>query len=348
MNNLKIDCAIKLKFIDKENFISGCYSNEYYNFLCLDKPQILIFNSELNYYTSFPTKRIFSSITYDTNEKVFFAISTSVKNTIFKLNLYMEEISIIKILGFENQNLKINAITYDECKKNLFLSTNTGILEVTKDGLIKNENLIQDISSAFTYPIGSCIFYLSETNEKISLKLYENFKCLSKTNYLKTEFQIKNIIDGYYDENSNIFRLYCLSQNKKLEYYLVCLIVSNCCLNTEYDCESHCDCHCDSCTNSNCNECPSCETIENENCQKSICDILESIALMEASLAHILNAEGEKLQKGICIANTVSELVCLNASVEKTITKITNLESHLYSKLVTTQELLNEMYCNKR
>ena len=50
-------------------------------------------------------------------------------------------------------------------------------------------------------------------------------------------------------------------------------------------------------------------------------------------LAHILNAEGEKLQKAVEIADNICELLEINQSVNKTITKITFLEQVLYAKL---------------
>ncbi|MEG2176693.1 MAG: hypothetical protein RRY97_07430, partial [Oscillibacter sp.] len=67
-------------------------------------------------------------------------------------------------------------------------------------------------------------------------------------------------------------------------------------------------------------------------CQ-SISDIMESIALEQCALSHILNAEGEKLQKAIACADDLDELLCVNHSVEQTITKVTQLEHVLYAKL---------------
>ncbi|MFR3389291.1 MAG: hypothetical protein ACLTT1_00360 [[Clostridium] scindens] len=61
--------------------------------------------------------------------------------------------------------------------------------------------------------------------------------------------------------------------------------------------------------------------------------MIESIARAECALAHILNAEGEKLQKAVEIADNICELLEINQSVNKTITKITFLEQVLYAKL---------------
>lgn len=50
--------------------------------------------------------------------------------------------------------------------------------------------------------------------------------------------------------------------------------------------------------------------------------ILQSIALQEAGLAHIINAEGEKIQKVVSMCDaTVEDLIDTNTSVESLIEK---------------------------
>lgn len=67
--------------------------------------------------------------------------------------------------------------------------------------------------------------------------------------------------------------------------------------------------------------------------------LLESIALVEAGLAHILNAEGEKLQKAIRREVPSRELLEINESVQKTIRYATQLEQVLLSKLEAVQNI---------
>lgn len=62
-------------------------------------------------------------------------------------------------------------------------------------------------------------------------------------------------------------------------------------------------------------------------------EIMHSIALEEAGIAHILNAEGEKIQKAVACSNNIDELICVNESVKRTLTQVTLLEGMLYSKL---------------
>ena len=66
---------------------------------------------------------------------------------------------------------------------------------------------------------------------------------------------------------------------------------------------------------------------------QAIADIIESIALEEIGLAHIIKAEGDKIQKGVTLATTIGELVSVNASVKDTLTNIIKLQILLQFKL---------------
>lgn len=74
--------------------------------------------------------------------------------------------------------------------------------------------------------------------------------------------------------------------------------------------------------------------------------LLQSIALEETAISHILNAEGEKLQKAISIDCEQKELLEINKSVEDMIDKITSLEIVLKAKLDLIRPILDE--CDKK
>lgn len=74
--------------------------------------------------------------------------------------------------------------------------------------------------------------------------------------------------------------------------------------------------------------------------------LLQSIALEETAISHILNAEGEKLQKGISLSCNKNDLLEINKSVQDTIDRITNLEIVLKSKLDLIIPILEE--CEKK
>jgi len=68
--------------------------------------------------------------------------------------------------------------------------------------------------------------------------------------------------------------------------------------------------------------------------KQAVCDLIQSIALEESGISHIINAEGEKLQKVIALEDvSVEDLLAVNASVESMIKAITDLERVLESKL---------------
>ena len=76
-------------------------------------------------------------------------------------------------------------------------------------------------------------------------------------------------------------------------------------------------------------------------CQ-AITDIIESVALEQTALSHILNADGEKIQKAVALATTGDEMLAVNKSVQDMVNAITRLELILQSKL----ELFEDCLCS--
>ncbi|MEG0994864.1 MAG: hypothetical protein RSE91_02730 [Bacilli bacterium] len=67
---------------------------------------------------------------------------------------------------------------------------------------------------------------------------------------------------------------------------------------------------------------------------ESVGDIIESIAMEESGISHILNAESEKLNKIISNPDvTAADLINANKSVKNTVDTIINLEMNLKNKL---------------
>jgi len=72
--------------------------------------------------------------------------------------------------------------------------------------------------------------------------------------------------------------------------------------------------------------------------------LLASIALEELSLAHILNAEGEKIQEIVkCPSNDkLHDLICIDKSVERVLRDVIKKEMLLEFKFENILELLDK------
>ena len=75
---------------------------------------------------------------------------------------------------------------------------------------------------------------------------------------------------------------------------------------------------------------------------QAVTDIIQSVALEQTALSHILNAEGEKIQMMLAIEADADKLLETNKSVESMVKSITNLEMVLQSKL----SLFGDCLCN--
>jgi hypothetical protein len=83
-------------------------------------------------------------------------------------------------------------------------------------------------------------------------------------------------------------------------------------------------------------------TTSNVSPCQAITDLIESMALQEAGLAHIINAEGDKIQEALQMRNVcIQDLIALNESVADTLAKIVKLEMVLEFKL----EELGKLQC---
>lgn len=67
---------------------------------------------------------------------------------------------------------------------------------------------------------------------------------------------------------------------------------------------------------------------------EAIGNIIESVATQESALAHILNAESEKIMAVVNNpTSTADQLLAVNASVKNAISSISRLEMQLQAKL---------------
>lgn len=91
---------------------------------------------------------------------------------------------------------------------------------------------------------------------------------------------------------------------------------------------------------------PKIECTDIDKCCASA-SLLQSIALEETAISHILNAEGEKIQKVLSLHNCDCKYILdVNKSVQDTIEKVTSLETVLKEKLDLIVPLVED--CKKK
>lgn len=77
--------------------------------------------------------------------------------------------------------------------------------------------------------------------------------------------------------------------------------------------------------------------------EQAITDIVTSVALEETAISSILNAESEKIEKIVEMAETTEELIQVNESVENMVKSLTEFETALQNKLELFSETLNNL-----
>ena len=79
---------------------------------------------------------------------------------------------------------------------------------------------------------------------------------------------------------------------------------------------------------------------------QAITDLIESIALEETALSHILNAEGEKLQKVLAMEDvSLNQILDVNETVMNMVTTVNELEHTLRDKM---EFISNNLYYPSR
>lgn len=79
---------------------------------------------------------------------------------------------------------------------------------------------------------------------------------------------------------------------------------------------------------------------------QAITDLIESIALEETALSHILNAEGEKLQRALAMDDVpLTQILQVNETVMSMVSTVNELEHTLRDKL---EFISNNLYYPSR
>ena len=302
-----------LPTLDNKPYLAIAFDGCFYYLTMPNDKNIYQFDRKFCLKCKIKAHKIFNGLCYDSLEKCFWATEGTRHNVIYKLNEKMQEIDCIKFENIRHNYRQILGISYDCARNILLLAFHDAIHEISKTG--KSKVYIKLCPHVLA--VASIAPYIA-----IAINDGENQRILF---YKDNELVKTEIIPSIYLIRAIVFNpcepCLVILATKHCRYPRILF----CCVNFDVEC----------CHNKLCGK--KCKP-HSHGCGDK-CNIIDSIAKMETALSHILNAEGEKLQKAVEIAENVDELLETNQSIHKTLMLATQLEQVLYAKLQATTEL---------
>lgn len=269
-------------------------------------------------------------MTYDSINKVFICICSSDNKNIIIINKKGDVCANLDISEYIDGHCV--DIAFDEKKNSIvILNQKNKVYFIDKNGYLIKCEKISDIACIKGIEVcNGHLFVYSKGKVQVYDFCHGVMGFVNLSNCISKAFIIDKIDDCTY----NIFIVtgnMCSINLKK--YTLTIRCKQDSCNSYDY-----CDCNFRGCEGV---ECDSLKPSKG-NC-RSVYDVIESIALQEAGISHIINAEGEKIQKAIAICKSCDDLIRVNESVKGTLGKVIECEIMLNSKLKTAQEIIEKL-----
>ncbi|MEG0026411.1 MAG: hypothetical protein RR847_04475 [Bacilli bacterium] len=358
---------------DPKNVYTGAEFNlKKYQILQPATSQIKEYNIKTNQTNNIKVSNPYSSITKDDLNQLFYMASSSSVNKLYRTTENYEEIDSLELKVPKEYIAKINAISLNNYVKKILITTDKNVYSVNFAGnFITTEisdNTVTTLlgtTNQTTRIINQCGCFVKIPVLSNDLNFFTSgaYFCDKKyiayikngSAYIANISPNGNIIDiNYIGDDIVINSIFSVNgtmnllvtKNKKYNYIYITDLI--CCKNLISDCDRE-KCHVYDCQKYPVDNCDNKEYVEikekqnmeyiemidnHEKCSSdSYYSIIESIALVETAISHILNAEGEKIQKVISMANDTCELLEVNNSVNQIIKNVTYLEHILYDKL---------------
>lgn len=338
--------------------------DDYKIYICSDNKQIHVVDDTHTILKSITTQYPYHTLCYDNSNSCFWAASPESPDVLFKLSDTLEDVTEIELSAQENRPSVIQCLFYDATSKHLFAAEHNRIYMINPVGNFRLFYELKELTETplkiFSLP--DRFMCLTQSGQQVHLKQFSraNGKVLddqilgritqansfaaTQIHLLHPDFSL--LLLG--EEQENGLSLFELKQElsdvqmQQLGRNFMCspFWVSppgQANMNRTFPrCPSPPPCP-------PCPPCPDCgentsscgdSCCQNPCCRHHACtQVIESVALTETSIAHILNAEGEKLQKAIACCSCINDLLKINESVLRTIVHSTQLEQMLFYKL---------------
>lgn len=262
----------------------------------------------------------YTSICYDWEEQCYFALANHSAANLFRLDESFHEIGQTRMRNAPQWNA--NDICYDGSNRTVWVSFPNRIAYTDKScgeyTFVKNDCEGQTIRNLLVLP--QCRLLATCAGKRESIHIIqpdcgERMKMNIPEGFRMEGMCVKEPKDWGSCKKHCIYIL--LTQICSQSCFVMCCTI-NCCHGCDPDDDNCC-------------------------CEKELCQVIHSIALAEVGIAHILNAEGEKIQKAVAASKTTRELLEVNDSVRDNIIRITQLENQLTLKL----EAAMRSFCKK-
>ncbi|MEG2038388.1 MAG: hypothetical protein RRZ73_01540 [Oscillospiraceae bacterium] len=318
-------CGIKYKGLA----FDGCY----FYLTCPDLCTIVKYDKHFCEDETVKTQKAYTSICFDQKHKCFWAAASKCPCKLFKLDCCLREIDFIKVTPCDNCGSVITGVSYD-CMNDRLVATFTNCIVSVDPQNPQNHIMLQKSTSSWFTGV------LSVAPSLITSEMQNGKQCLI---VYDEQSQLKYRLDI---PNEYIFETVVFKPCKNITSFYVLAIKNGCYPYILEVCEDCCNidiCGCNYCIGED-NSChDDCDT---SHCDKrACCEIIESVALIETALSHILNAEGEKLQKIIASTDDIDKILCANELINTTILNVTHLEIILHDKLTIIKDFCN--HCNE-
>ncbi len=324
-----INIIKKIPFLNcsKEIYTGLIFNNKNYFSLNSKYNTIKVYNQSVKNIFNIKTYDIYKAGTKTKEKNKLYLIKNNDNSNLYITNMNFQELEKIELKIPSNYSDDINSISFDYINNRILLSTKTMVYSVTLDGYFVKEELSKET-----------IRKISNENSKTNIyknlngHYSANFKTFYQTNITSIGMFCGKKVISYIKGNSVYISLISNNGNIIETHYIEDNIIINSIINicgnmvflvTKDDNYNYLYITAKKSKHIK---------IKNKYRNNGYNQIIKSLALIELSIANILNIESEKIEKLIKQSKNKDELIEINNSVSKIIYNIAELEQVLYEK----------------
>lgn|GEM_PF-1896398 len=327
---------------EQKSFCAMTFDGCHFHFVERNERCIYRYNQKFEHVDVIKLSRSFTGICYDHTDGCFWGFEDKSEDTLVRLDRNFREVETLRLRNYTRQGRHIVGISHC-CERNILtLSYQNSIFEVSKQGdhrpvLFKEPcvDIMNHCSIAPYYGIAR------REGRQQRVGFFDRRGHMARSVEIPCEFKVGDIVHFPCHNHTDFDLMVLVTRPCRGQSILFFEMTGMCIHDCHSDiCRRHCEEHCGKGER---------EEHRGGRCQH-LWELIESVAKVEASIAHILNGESEKLRKAVRMADSIDELLDINRSVNKALSNITRLEYNLQSTLEFAGDILDETWsrCKRR